>query len=237
MPLSPPIDFDPLVDYYAALGLTAKANEDDIKRSYRQLAKQYHPDATGGDESKATRFRAVQQAYDVLGDPKTKARYDELRTPRIDRPRGSYAWDEPGPSVGDLGALFEQFFGRGEQARGGPSREESRAKDHPVPDSTEREVQASDGTWLRALGNDVYSDVRIPFDRAILGTTTTVVTIDGEADVKIPAGTSSGRKLRLRSKGIDGGDHYVTVQIDVPGLDDARGSVEQLVQQLRKWGK
>ena len=236
MPLSSPIDFDPLVDYYAALGLTAKASDDDIKRSYRQLAKKFHPDATGGDPAKVDRFRAVQQAYDVLGDPKTKARYDELRAPRVERPRGSYAWDEPGPSVGDLGALFERFFG--DQPRDAHLHENPRADERPAADSTvDREVQASDGTWLRALGNDVFSDVRILFDRAILGTTATVVTIDGETDVKIPAGTSSGRKLRLRGKGIDGGDHYVTVQIDVPGLDDARVSVDQLVQQLRKWGK
>ena len=206
MPLSPPIDFDPLVDYYAALGLTAKANEDDIKRSYRQLAKQYHPDATGGDESKATRFRAVQQAYDVLGDPKTKARYDELRTPRVDRPRGSYAWDEPGPSMGDLGALFEQFFGRGEQTRGGPSREDSTArKTTPClirPSVKSRRVMAR---GLRALGNDVYSDVRIPFDRAILGNHD-----DRGDDRRRGRRQDPGRylerpELRLRSKGIDGG--------------------------------
>ena len=72
----------------------------------------------------------------------------------------------------------------------------------------------------------MHSDVRISFDRAILGTVATVATIDGKAEVKVPPGTSSGKKLRLRGKGVPDrsgqvGDHYVTVQIDVPNdLDD-----------------
>src|SRR5439155_1762293 len=90
------------------------------------------------------------------------------------------------------------------------------------PDSTGGDkVKASDGTGLRVDGNDVASDARISFDRAILGTVATVATIDGKAEVKIPPGTSSGKRLRLRGKGMPdraggAGDHYVTVQIDVP---------------------
>jgi molecular chaperone DnaJ len=108
----------------------------------------------------------------------------------------------------------------------------------------ESKVKASDGTWLVARGNDVYSDLRIAFDRAILGTVATVSTIDGKAEVKVPPGTSSGRKLRLRGKGITDrsgrtGDHYVTVHIDVPGdLDDeAKKLLVQLVQRTRKRGQ
>jgi molecular chaperone DnaJ len=85
--------------------------------------------------------------------------------------------------------------------------------------------------------------VRISFDRAILGTVGTVATVDGKAEVKIPPGTSSGRKLRLRGKGVAGrsgqaGDHYVTVQIDVPkDLDDeGKKLLVQLVTRLRKRG-
>ena len=58
-----------------------------------------------------------------------------------------------------------------------------------------------DGTWLRVEGSDVHSDVRISFDRAILGTVATVATIDGKAEVKVPPGTSSGKKLRLQGQG------------------------------------
>ena len=92
-------------------------------------------------------------------------------------------------------------------------------------------------------GADVASDVRISFDRAILGTVATVATIDGKAEVKIPPGTSSGKRLRLRGKGISdhaggNGDHYVTIHIDVPGDldDDAKKALVQLASRLRKRG-
>ncbi len=108
----------------------------------------------------------------------------------------------------------------------------------------EAKVKAADGSWLEARGNDLYSDIHIPFDRAILGTIATVPTIDGKAEVKVPPGTSSGKKLRLRGKGISDrsgvtGNHYVTVQIDVPGgLDDeSKNLLVQLVQRLPKKGQ
>jgi molecular chaperone DnaJ len=95
-------------------------------------------------------------------------------------------------------------------------------------------------------GGDVHSELRIPFDRAILGTVVEVATVDGKASVKVPPGTSSGRKLRLRGKGVIGtagsggpagqaGDHYVTVQIDVPrDLDDEAKKL--LIELVRRTG-
>jgi molecular chaperone DnaJ len=105
----------------------------------------------------------------------------------------------------------------------------------------ESKVKASDGSWLRVDGIDIHSDVRISFDRAILGTVATVATVDGRAEVKVPPGTSSGKRLRLRGKGMSDrsgrvGDHYITVQIDVPGDldDDAKKQLVQLVTRLRR---
>jgi DnaJ-class molecular chaperone len=162
--------------------------------------------------------------------------------------------------VFDLNDLFGQFFSqaqpgapRGRRAQQGPSqadfeeafRAQQRGQRAPVDDvEPTSKVQASDGSWLEAKGGDVYSDVRIPFDRAILGTVATVPTIDGKAEVKVPPGTASGKKLRLRGKGIPdrsghAGNHYVTVQIDVPGdLDEeSKKLLVQLVQRLRKRGQ
>ena len=102
-------------------------------------------------------------------------------------------------------------------------------------------VSASDGSTLRVEGADVYSDARISFDRAITGAAIIVATIDGDAPVKIPPGTSSGAKLRLRGRGITDrsgsvGDHYVIVQIDVPSerdLDDiAKEILAKFVRRL-----
>jgi molecular chaperone DnaJ len=261
------IDFDPNLDFYKSLGLTDKASADEIKKQYRKLAKQYHPDSTGGDKAKETRFKEISNAYDVLGDAKKKKLYDEIRSGAYRQPgmgRGpggaTYTYDTSGgPGVFDLNDLFGQFFSQAQGAaprgrRGGaqaPSQADfegafrSQGQRAPVDDTElTSKVQASDGTWLETKGADVYSDIRIPFDRAILGTVATVSTIDGKAEVKVPAGTASGKKLRLRGKGIPDrsgqpGNHYVTVQIDVPGdLDEeSKKLLVQLVQRLRKRGQ
>lgn len=250
------IDFDPSVDYYKALGVSQTASAEDIKRAYRKLAKANHPDSTGGDKAKESRFKDISNAYDVLGDSKKRALYDQIRAnPGMQQgfPGGMYtSQGGGGPGVFDLGDLFSQFFSG--NARGGRVRvdhvdlDEGRSRGprrrREAQDAEfEQKVKASDGTWLRVDGSDVASDVRISFDRAILGTVATVATIDGKAEVKIPPGTSSGKRLRLRGKGMPdraggAGDHYVTVQIDVPhDLDDeAKKALIQLVTRLRKRG-
>jgi molecular chaperone DnaJ len=250
------IDFDPSVDYYKALGVSQTATADDIKRAYRKLAKANHPDSTGGDKAKESRFKDISNAYDVLGDSKKRALYDQIRAnPGIQHgfPGGMYtSQGGGGPGVFDLGDLFSQFFSgnaRGGRVRvdhidGGDGRTRGPRRRREAQDAEfEQKVKASDGTWLRVDGNDVASDVRISFDRAILGTVATVATIDGKAEVKIPPGTSSGKRLRLRGKGMPdraggAGDHYVTVQIDVPHeLDDeAKKALIQFVTRLRKRG-
>jgi molecular chaperone DnaJ len=253
------IDFDPSIDYYKALGVAQSATADEIKRVYRKLAKAYHPDSTGGDKAKESRFKDISNAYDVLGDAKKRAMYDEIRANGGLRgfpgnPRGTYTAQGGGPGVFDLGDLFGQFFASGDGgARGNRMRVEhvdfedarrGRGRRREAQDAEfEQTVKASDGSWLRVDGNDVHSDVRIAFDRAILGTVATVATIDGKAEVKIPPGTSSGKRLRLRGKGMPDragghGDHYVTVQIDVPHELDDEGKklLVQLVTRLRKRG-
>jgi DnaJ-class molecular chaperone len=259
--MSQQIDFDPSVDFYKALGVPQGASADEIKRAYRKLAKANHPDSTGGDKVKESRFKDISNAYDVLGDAKKRALYDEIRANGGARGfpgAGGYTYTAqgPGPGVFDLGDLFGQFFTG--NARGGRVRVEhvedprirgpQARRRPPDPRDThdaefEQRVKASDGTWLSVDGHDVASDIRISFDRAILGTVATVATIDGRADVKIPPGSSSGKKLRLRGKGMPDrsgglGDHYVTVQIDVPGEldDDAKKALVQLVTRLRKRG-
>ena len=254
------IDFDPSVDYYKALGVSQSASAEEIKRAYRKLAKANHPESTGGDKAKESRFKDISNAYDVLGDAKKRAMYDEIRAGGGMRGfPGAYTYSGTGggPGVFDLGDLFSQFFSGGGAGsrRGGRVHVEQIDFDDVAPRGRHRRrdaqdaefeqtVKASDGSWLRVVdGHHVASDVRISFDRAMLGTVATVATIDGKAEVKIPPGTSSGKKLRLRGKGLPDdagghGDHYVTVQIDVPHeLDDeAKKLLAQLATRVRKRG-
>ncbi len=253
------IDFDPSVDYYKALGVSDKASADDIKKAYRKLAKANHPDSTGGDKKKENRFKDISNAYDVLGDEKKRALYDQIRAGGGSGMRGNpfggggiytQQGDGAGPNVFDLGDLFSQFFSSAAGGASGRSRtqrvdfeEGAGVRQRSRDVELESKVQASDGTLLDVKGSDVYSDVRISFDRAILGTVATVATVDGKAEVKIPPGTSSGKKLRLRGKGVPdrsgrAGDHYITVQIDIPKTvdDDDKKLLIQLVTRLRKRG-
>ncbi|HVV87788.1 MAG TPA: DnaJ domain-containing protein [Kofleriaceae bacterium] len=266
------LDFDPNVDYYKALGVSQTATLDEIKKAYRKLAKQYHPDSTGGDKAKEARFKEIGAAYDVLGDAQKRRQYDDVRAMGGSRVRttggagfpGGFGFGGGGPGgagpgqVWDLGDLFAQMFSGG-AAGGQPgrrsvrfergddddgwvfeSRQGGRGGGSASEDAFESKTQASDGSWLVVKGKDVHSDVRIPFGDAILGTVAEVATLDGKASVKIPPGTSSGRKLRLRGKGaVAGGgapgDHYVTVQIDVPAQLDEKGKklLHDLTQHLQ----
>ncbi|MBI4426700.1 MAG: molecular chaperone DnaJ [Candidatus Kerfeldbacteria bacterium] len=115
-------------DYYQILGVARDASDDDIKRAFRKLAHQHHPDKAGGD---ADRFKEVNEAYQVLSDPAKRQQYDRFGT--VGGPGGG-GWDQAaraggfdfrtaGFEVGDLGDIFGDFFGfgrnRSRQAAGG----------------------------------------------------------------------------------------------------------------------
>lgn len=169
-----------------------------------------------------------------------------------------------GPDVFDLGDLFSQMF-QGGQARRGPGGQvrfthgfgpgfgagfgaeepfagqaRARPRRRPAPPA-ERKVRLSDGATGTQRGNDVYSDVRIGLDQAVLGTVAEVATLSGTSKVKIPPGTSSGVKLRLKGKGAQGengeqGDHYATVHIDVPKHidEEAKKLLVQFMQRIKR---
>jgi DnaJ-class molecular chaperone len=248
-------------DPYEALGVSPDASPADIKKAYRKLAKRYHPDSTGGDKAKETRFKEVSTAYDIVGDPDKRARYDAMRRQGafsgggggvdggidlgeiLAQMFGGAAGPGAGPRGGGAGpggvryraystpgagGFRESFFGGGEPF-GGESpfdfHEQSatrrRAGRGQAAPAAEHKVRASDGSLVTQRGSDVHSDVKLSFDQAVLGAVVEVPTLGGRASVKIPPGTSSGVKLRLKAKGADDGsghrgDHFVTVQIDVP---------------------
>lgn len=255
---------DPRIDHYKVLGVKREASGADIKKAYRKLAKKYHPDSTGGDKGKEAKFKEISRAYDILGDENKRAEYDALRSGA-----GQFHNFQGFPGAGttrdggvDLGQIFAQMFQGAAQGGGGNVRFRqggSPFSDSPFPGGSpfdapprrrppqppqvpkERKIKLSDGTPATLRGADVHADLRLPLDQAILGTVVDVATLDGSGRVKVPSGTSSGVRLRLKGKGArrrDGtrGHHYATVHIDVPkNLDDkAKQLLVKFMQHIKR---
>ncbi|MEV3978384.1 molecular chaperone DnaJ [Nonomuraea sp. NPDC049758] len=153
-------------DYYAVLGVPKTATADEIKKAYRKLARQYHPDTNQGDAAKETKFKEVSEAYDILSDSKRRKEYDEARTlfgsgVGGQRPGGGgFPFDfgdlfggtagQQGGGAGErLGDLFGGLFNRG--GAGGSARTTSATRPR--------------------RGQDVESEVTLSFTEAVEGTT------------------------------------------------------------------
>lgn len=134
-------------DFYEVLGISKTASEAEIKKAYRQLAKQYHPDLNPGDKSAEANFKEVNEAYEVLSNSEKKAKYDQFGHAGVDPNFGAGGYGGAGADFGDLGDLFGQFFGGGFGGFGG-----SRSN----PNAPRR-------------GQDVSSSVTISFEEAAKG--------------------------------------------------------------------
>ena len=115
-------------DYYEILGVDRNASDADIKKAYRRLAKQYHPDVNPGDKTAEAKFKEVNEAYEVLSDPQKRARYDQYGHAGID-PNGFGGFDGGfgGFDFGGIGDIFESFFGgtgfgRSSRSKKGPQK-------------------------------------------------------------------------------------------------------------------
>lgn len=101
-------------DYYESLGVSKGAGEDEIKKAYRKMAKQYHPDVNPGDKSAEAKFKEISEAYEILSDPEKKSRYDRFGHAGVDPSYGGGASGFDGfGGFDDLGDILNSFFGGG----------------------------------------------------------------------------------------------------------------------------
>jgi molecular chaperone DnaJ len=188
-------------DYYAVLGVPKNASQNDIKKAFRKLARDFHPDANEDNPDTESRFKQANEAYEVLGDPETRKEYDHAR---------EVGYFVGGPGGAQQRVRVEDLFG-GTGAGGGS----------PFDVFSGQRLSDLFGQPLnrRQAGRDVAADLSLSFHEAISGVTKQI-NIDGNTvKVKIPKGVDDGTRIRLKGKGSPGirggppGDAYITVHV------------------------
>ncbi|WP_279365825.1 DnaJ C-terminal domain-containing protein [Microbacterium testaceum] len=206
-------------DFYKVLGVDKSVSAADLKKTYRKLARQYHPDSNPGDAKAEATFKEISEAYSVLNDPEQREEYDQIRA------MGSGArFSAPGAGAG--GGFDDVFsrFGQGRQAPSGGFDDFFTMFDQQGGGfGSGRFGQTTGG--FRGFGGpqkgaDVSARTTLDFVTAAKGET---ITLAGEDNVpfkvKIPAGVSDGQKIRLRGRGRkspdggESGDIVVTVAV------------------------
>lgn len=186
-------------DFYKILGVGKNATNDEIKKKYRSLARELHPDKTKGDVAMEEKFKAVSEAYDILSDSKKRAEYDEARSLFE---RGGFRAPQGGQNFqggdfsdifggGNPQDIFSNLFGGG--ARRGPRK-----------------------------GQDLQTESTITFKEAAFGTTLELrLSTDGgptqNITARVPAGVNDGAKIRVKGKGAPGeagpGDLFILLHV------------------------
>ena len=210
-------------DYYSILGVAEKASADDIKKAYRRLAREHHPDRNPDRPDAEDRFKEIQEAYSVLGDAEKRQRYDAMRRSPFGygregfgagnggrqhrSPDGSFMhFDDTtgggfqdvfgGGAGGGFGDIFSRFFG-GAEAPG-------------------RQARPRGG----APGRDIHTSLRLTFAQALKGGKTEITLPTGEqVRLDVPRGVEDGFKIRLRGRGNKGptgtrGNLLVTFEVE-----------------------
>jgi len=204
-------------DFYKTLGVSKDISDAELKKTYRKLARKYHPDSNPGDAKAEAKFKEISEAYSVLSDPEQRREYDEIRA------MGSGArFTAPGGSAGGFEDVFSRFGQGGRQA--------------DFDDIFSMFTQGGGGAFgsgrfgqstggYRGFGGpqkgaDVTARTTLDFITAAQGETITLQAEDGKPfKIKVPAGVADGQKIRLRGRGRpspDGGEPGdIVVQVTV----------------------
>ena len=203
-------------DFYAVLGVKKDVSDADLKKTYRKLARQFHPDSNAGDAKAEARFKEISEAYSVLSDKELRTEYDQVRA----MGSGARFTSGGGPNAGFedvFGGLFNQG-GRGRQSAG-------------FEDLLGGMFGGRGGGFGSASGGfqgfggptrgaDITANTTLDFLTAIRGETVSLQMQSGrETKVKIPAGVADGQKIKLKGKGNpspdggEAGDLVITVTV------------------------
>jgi len=188
-------------DYYAEIGVAKDADHKTIKKAFRKLAREFHPDNNHGDEAAETRFKAINEAYDTIGNEDQRKEYDHAR---------EMGYFVGGPQGNQQYVRVEDLFGGGGVGGGAPQDLFGGLQD--LFGGGRRQVRSQ-------KGSDVSGSITLSFHDALTGPTREFSVGSSSVKVKIPKGVADGTKVRVTGKGGPGvnggpaGDLYVEVRV------------------------
>lgn len=215
-------------DYYQILGVGENATPDEIKKAYRKIAKENHPDKNPGDKAAEERFKAATEAYDTLSDPEKRKKYDQLR--RLGGFGGGFGFGGGGSRGGGAtsGRPFQEEYEEFMRQYGTQSQREryggstgtggtagfgglddllgnlfgGSRRSAASTTTAKDEPQPTEDPFFKRKGNDAYVDLNVNIAQAMLGSKVRVRTpSEKRVTVQIPPGTDSGKMLRVSGMG------------------------------------
>jgi len=206
-------------DYYKILGVTKVNTKDEIKKAYRTLAKEYHPDKNKGNKQAEEKFKEISEAYYVLGDEKRKNDYDRFGTEGPYTGQGGFKNQNA-----DFSSIFEEMFrSRGKRSRG---KTQFQGFGDFFSDIFDEDFHFRDGggqtyytNQAPVKGQDFETYITIEFLEAAHGVEKMISIGDKKIKLKIKKGIEEGTKLRLKGQGYrsgrgEAGDLYITIHIN-----------------------
>ena len=192
-------------DYYKIIGISENASVDEIKKAYRLLAKKYHPDANPNNKAAEEKFKEISEAYYVLSDAKKRQDYDQYKKSGFSQGQSGGARGFQGAQGFDYDEILRAF--RGAQGRGGSFRMRSSGPMNIFEgifggQGVESYEDEEEGSEHVKISSNLMATLNIPRSKAQKGGEARFTIADGKTiSVHIPAGITSGKKLRLARQG------------------------------------
>ncbi len=225
-------------NYYELLGVNRDASADDIKQSFRRLARKYHPDLNPGDKAAEDKFKDISEAYEILSDRSKRSQYDKFagfwRKNRTKVPTNTpreRSADEDEFSD-DFNTFIDRLLGRKKESSSGNNSNERTSRSETQTSrnfrNNERRTSRESGETDRPMNRNTFAqtpaparpknleaELTLPLDKAYLGGRERItIQEDGRSlEVDMPPGMMPGQKIRLRGQGIAGGDLYLKINV------------------------